>query len=381
MKYYIIVGEASGDLHGSKLIKGIQENDPTAEFRFWGGDKMVEVAGEGSLVKHLKETSFMGFFEVAKNIRTVLSQISYCKKDILKFSPDAVILIDYAGFNLRIAKFTKALTIKTFYYISPKVWVWKESRVKALKKYVDELFVIFPFEVDYFKKWGIKAHYFGNPIMDAIEDRNKTLLSSSEFNAINGLDERPKIALLPGSRLNEINYNLPFMVDVARHFPEYQFVVCGVDWIEPSVYQKCINIAPELRIALLNDQTYASLAHSAAAIVTSGTATLETALLGTPEIVCYWIHPLTALVARVLIHIKWVSLVNIIMGKEVVRELIYKQMKVDTAVNELRYILPGGSKNLSMLADYKELSIKMGVPGASRRVAAEMVEILKRDNN
>lgn len=379
MKYYVIVGEASGDLHASKLMHGIIESDPDAEFRFWGGDKMTEaVSTKGTLVKHHRETSFMGFFEVVKNLKTILTQMSLCRRDIVRFAPDVVILVDYAGFNLRIAKFAKSKGIRTFYYIAPKVWAWKESRVKKIQKYVDELFVIFPFEVEYFRRWGVEAYYFGNPIMDAIDEKNKSLISREKFISDNALDNRPKIALLPGSRMNEIVHNLPFMVDVVREFKDYQAVVCKVDWIDESVYRRFTDKFPELNIAVVNDMTYAALAHSDAAIVTSGTATLETALLGTPELACYWVHPLSAVVAWMFLKLKWVTLVNIIMQKEVITELLYKDMKVESAVREIRAILPGGEKHERLKADYGLLADAMGEKGASERVAYKMVELLKK---
>ncbi|MFI3267818.1 MAG: lipid-A-disaccharide synthase [Rikenellaceae bacterium] len=381
MKYYIIVGEASGDLHGSKLIEGIKKRDKDADFRFWGGDKMIEACGnETSLVKHIKETSIMGFIEVVKNLRTILSQISYCKKDILNYAPDVVILVDYAGFNLKIAKFAKLHNIKTYYYIAPKVWAWKENRVKKIKKWVDELFVIFPFEVEYFKKWGIEAHYFGNPIMDAIEEKNAVLSSKEEFIKENNLDNKKKIALLPGSRVHEINYNLSFILNVAKEFKDYQFVICGVNWIDEKVYRKLISSVEGVNVELLFDKTYETLAHSDAAIVTSGTATLETALLKVPEFSCYWVKPITAFILSFFLKLKWVTLVNIIMQREVIAELLYKNMVVEKGVEELRAILPGGSKHDRLMADYDDLEQKMGDVGASKRVAHKIVSLLETKN-
>lgn len=378
MKYYIIVGEASGDLHGSKLMQGILHNDPEAQFRFWGGDRMLEAAGGKGMVKHYKETSFMGFWEVAKNIGTISAQMRLCKRDILEYEPDVLVLVDYAGFNLRMARHAKKHGIPTFFYIAPKVWAWKESRVKKIRKYVDELFVIFPFEIDYFKKWGIDAHYFGNPIMDAIEERNKVLAGKEEFFRENGLDERPMIALLAGSRKNEILYNLPFMVEVANHFPAYQFAIAGVPWLEKSIYDGCLEKSIG-NVRYLCDKTYPILSHASAAVVTSGTATLETALLDVPELVCYWCNPISAAIARVFLKIKWVSLVNIIMQREVVTELLYTDMVVERAVDELKAILPGGEKHAKMLADFADLSERMGTAGASERVARKMVELLRAE--
>lgn len=376
MKYYIIVGEASGDVHGSKIIKGIKEKDKNAEFRFFGGDKMIEECGEQSLVKHIKDTAFMGLIEVVKNLKSVLSNIKDCKNDILNFSPDVVILVDYAGFNLRIAKFAKQHKIKTYYYIAPKVWAWKESRVKKIQKWVDELFVIFPFEVEYFKKWGISTHYFGNPIMDEIEKKNSSLQPKDVFFRENNLDEKPKIALLPGSRLMEVNYNLSFMLKVAKQFKDYQFLVCAVSWLDAKYYQKHLTNIGADNVAVVVDKTYEALSHSDAALVASGTATLETALLKVPQVACYWVHFTTYYVAKAFIKLNWVTLVNIIMQKDTIRELLYKDMTVEKGVEELRAVLPSGTKHDKLMADYDELAQKMGDAGASERVAAKIVELL-----
>lgn len=376
MRYYIIAGEASGDLHGSNLIKGILAEDPQAEFRFWGGDLMSEVAGEENLAKHYKEASFMGFWEVFKNLGTVLGQIKECKRDILAFAPDVVILIDYAGFNLRIAKFAKEHGIRTFFYIAPKVWAWKEKRVKKIKKYVDQLFIIFPFEKEYFKKWGIDAVYCGNPLMDSIEERKKNLPSKEDFFAENNLDERPVIALLAGSRRHEIDYNFPFMIELSKHFPDYQFVVAGVSWLDKSVYE---NHMTGSDVKYVRDKTYELLSFSSAAVVTSGTATLETALLGVPEFICFWCSWFSYAVAKNFLKIKYISLVNLVMDREVVKELIQKDMNMKMAVAELRAILAGGDKYDRILSDYKELNEAIGGSGASRRTAAEMVGILRKE--
>lgn len=376
MRYYIIAGEASGDLHGSNLIKGILEADPQAEMRFWGGDRMAGAGGAENLAKHYKESSFMGFWEVFKNLRTIFRQIKDCKRDILAFVPDVVILIDYAGFNLRIAKFAKAHGIKTFYYIAPKVWAWKEKRVKKIKKYVDKLFIIFPFEKEYFEKWGIDAVYCGNPLMDSIEERKKSLPSREELIKTNNLGNRPIIALLAGSRKHEVDYNLPFMVELSKRFPQYQFVVAGVSWLDKNIYEKYMDGSD---IKYVNDQTYELLSHSDAAIVTSGTATLETALLGIPEFVCFWSSWLSYVIARSFIKVNYISLVNLIMDREVVRELIQKDMNMDMATEELKAILEGGGKHDKLMADYAQLQKAIGPAGSSRRTAAEMVRILKEE--
>lgn len=374
MRYYIIAGEPSGDLHGSNLIKGLLEYDPAAELRFWGGDLMAGVGGSQNLAKHYKQASFMGFWEVFKNLPTIMRQMGECREDIVKFKPDVVILIDYAGFNLRIARFAKSLGITTFFYIAPKVWAWKESRVKKIRKYVDRLFVIFPFETEYFKRWGIDAVYCGNPLMDSIAERRTALVSRAEFVAANNLDERPVIALLAGSRKHEIDYNFPFMIELSTHFPAYQFVVAGVSWLDKELYMKHIGNSS---VRYVCDKTYELLSFSTAAVVTSGTATLEAALLGVPEFVCFWSSPFSYVVAKKLLKIKYISLVNLIMDREVVRELLQKDMNMNMAIAELEAILPGGSKHGKLMADYRELQQTIGDCGASRRVAEKMVAILK----
>lgn len=373
MKYYIIAGEASGDLHGANLIKGLKKADPSAEFRFWGGDKMAEAGGSGNLVRHYRESAFMGYAEVISNIRTIFNQISSCKKDIHRYRPDVIILIDYAGFNLKIAEYAKKSGIKVFYYIAPKVWAWKEYRVRKLKKFVDRLFIIFPFEVEYFRRHGIEAIYEGNPLMDAIEAQRPELLPEAEFKRLNGLDERPLVALLAGSRKSEITYNLPFMVEVAARFPLYKFVVAGVSWLDRRLYDELLEGTD---ISMVQDRTYQLLSVSKAAIVTSGTATLETALLGTPEFVCYRKDAFSIGLIKMLVRIKYISLVNIILNREAVRELIQSDMTVDNAAAELQAILPGGSKEAQIKQDYAELSRLIGGPGASDRFAARVVEIL-----
>ncbi|MDR0955106.1 MAG: lipid-A-disaccharide synthase [Rikenellaceae bacterium] len=373
MKYFIIAGEASGDLHGGNLIRGIRASDPQAEFRFWGGDRMAESGGRENLFKHYKEASFMGFWEVITHLGVILGQLRQCKRDILDFQPDVVILIDYAGFNLKIAKFAKTLGIKTFFYIAPKVWAWKEGRIKKIKAFVDQLFIIFPFEQDYFARRGIEAIYCGNPLMDSIAARTQNIPTAEAFRAENGLDSRPIIALLAGSRRNEIDYNFPFMVELAGQFPEYQFVVAGVSWLDRGIYEK-YSAGSDVRF--VQDQTYPLLAHSLAAVVTSGTATLETALLNVPEVVCYRSGRFSFAIARRFVKIEYVSLVNLVLGREVVRELLQDDMTLPLATAELRAILPGGAKRERMLADYAELRRVIGDSGASERVGAEMVKIL-----
>lgn len=378
MRYYLIAGEASGDLHGANLIAGLKKSDPQAEFRFWGGDKMAAEAGANALAMHYKKNAFFGFTQVVMNARTILSQIKQCKADILDYAPDVVILIDYPGFNFKIAKFAHERGLKTFYYISPKVWAWKESRVKQIKRYVDKLFIIFPFEVEYFRERGIETIYEGNPLVDAIEQKRGEWADKETFCRRNALDpQRPIVALLAGSRASEIGYNLPFMASLAERFPDYQFVVGGVSWLDRSLYDKAIG---EGRIAYVKDQTYELLANAQAAVVTSGTATLETALIGTPEVVCYRMDPLTAAIGRMVVKIRFISLVNLIMDREVVRELIQGDMTIENAETELRAIMPDGAKHSKMTDDYAALRDVVGGSGASERFAARMVEILKQNN-
>lgn len=382
MKYYIIAGEASGDLHGSNLIKSIVHANPDAKIRFWGGDKMVAAAGRhGTLVRHYKEASIMGFWEVLKNLRRIGRQMRFCRKDIAAFLPDTLILIDYPGFNLRMAEFVRThhwpegiKRPEVFYYIAPKVWAWKENRVAELRKFVDQLFIIFPFEIEYFRKHGIEAFYAGNPIMDSVAERPAiTPESAAAFRQANGLDDRPIISLVAGSRSSEIRYNLPAMVAVSRLFPEYQFVVTGVSWLDRTLYDKYLNSSD---VRFVCDKTYETIAQSAAALVTSGTATLETALLNVPEVVCFRSSAISIWVAKRLVKLRFISLVNLIMDKESVRELIQEEFTPEIAAEELRAVLPGGAKHERMMSDFKELRIILGKPGASERVAGEMVRLL-----
>ena len=376
MRYYLIAGEPSGDLHGSNLMKGLLKADPEAEFRFWGGDKMAAVGGEANLAMHYKNASFMGFVEIARHLRTILRQIDVCRRDVAAYRPDVLILVDYGGFNLRMAAFAKGCGILTYFYIAPKVWAWKESRVKKIRRFVDRLFVIFPFETDYFRRHAIEAIYEGNPLMDAIEQRRASWPTEKEFNHANGWDGRPIVALLSGSRPSEIKYNLPFMVELSRHFPEYRFVVAGVSWLPKAIYESYLK---ESSVAYVCDKTYELLSVSRAAVVTSGTATLETALIGVPEMVCYRRDLPTMLIAKAFLKSRYISLVNLVLGRECVRELLQFEMTMDNATEELRAILPGGRKYERMEADYAELRLLIGHSGASDRFAQRMVDLLKVD--
>lgn len=378
MKYYLIAGEPSGDLHGANLIEGLKLSDPQAGFRFWGGDKMAEAGGAENLRKHYRETSFFGIVQVIRNYGTIRRQIRECKEDILAYAPDVLILIDYPGFNMRMAEFAHRHGIRTFYYIAPKVWAWREWRVRSIQKYVDRLFVIFPFECKYFPKHGIEPVFEGNPLVDAIEHRRKSLPSREEFVAEHGLDERPIVALLAGSRRGEIADNLPMMADLARQFPGMQFVVAGVPWIDRALYEKVIGDAP---VRYLCDCTYELLHSASAAIVTSGTATLETALFGVPEVVVYRTLWINIKLRPYVLKVPYVSLVNLNLGRESVREIIQSGYDTAEAAAELRAILPGGGKRQRMLDDFDELRRIIGGPGASDRFARRMVDELKKPAN
>lgn len=373
MRYYIIAGEPSGDLHGANLIRGLLAADPAAELRFWGGDMMAEAGGRENLAEHYRRTSFFGFIQVARHLPTILRQIGECQRDIDRFAPDAVILIDYPGFNMKIARFAHRHGYKVFYYIAPKVWAWKERRVETLKKYVDRLFIIFPFEREYFRSKGIEPVFEGNPLVDAIERRRSQWPSREEFVRENGLDDRPIVALLAGSRRSEIRDNLPDMVTLSREFPDYQFVVAGVDWIDRSVYDRCL-AGSDVRYVC--NRTYETLSVAEAALVTSGTATLETALIGTPEIVLYHVMGIYEKLRPVFLKVPFVSLVNLNLGRESVREIVRSRFDVDYARRELSAILRGGAERQRMLDDFAELRAIIGDRGASDRFARRMVELL-----
>lgn len=363
MKYYIIAGEASGDLHASNLMKSIKKKDSKAEFRFWGGDLMAKQGG--TLVRHYKDLAFMGFVEVLQNVRTIFKNIRFCKKDIEKYRPDILILVDYPGFNLRIAKFAKKLGIKVIYYISPQLWAWKESRVKIIKKYVDEMLVILPFEKNFYHQHHIDAHFVGHPLLDAISDLEP--INQEKFRRENHLDERPIIALLPGSRKQEIKKMLEIMLSVRTNFPNYQFVIAGSPSLDKNFYNEYL----DENIHFVSNKTYDLLRCSEAALVTSGTATLETALLNIPEVVCYKGSKISYLIAKKLIkHIQFISLVNLIMNREIVKELIQDELNTQNLTKELHLILT--EKRNFILENYKNLKIKLGGKGASEN-AAEII--------
>lgn len=374
MKYYLIAGEPSGDLHGANLIRGLRKADPDAQFRFWGGDLMADAGGKTNLRKHYRETSFFGVVQVLRNLGTIRRQMRECQDDIAAFAPDVVILVDYPGFNMKIARWAHEHGLRTFYYIAPKVWASREGRVKGIQRYVDRLFVIFPFECGYFPKHGIEPVFEGNPLVDALEARRGTLPAPEEFRRRNGLDSRPVIALLAGSRRSEIRKNMPLMARLAERFPGHQFVVAGVPWLDRALYKEHIAGSP---IRYVCDQTYETLAAAEAAVVASGTATLETALLGIPEVVVYRLAPLEYYGMPLVVRCPWVSLVNLNLRREAVAEVLQSNLDITRAERELRAILPGGEKRQRMLADFEELRTVIGGPGASDRFAARMVELLK----
>ncbi|MFZ4931826.1 lipid-A-disaccharide synthase [Chryseobacterium sp. Mn2064] len=367
MKYYIIAGEASGDLHGSNLMKALQQKDPNAEFRFWGGDLMK--AQGGTLVKHYRDLAFMGFLEVVMNLRTILNNIKFCKEDILNNRPDVLILVDYPGFNLRIARFAKELGIKVIYYISPQLWAWKEGRVEIIKKYVDEMMVILPFEEEFYKKHGVHSHFVGHPLLDAISDLKE--ISEEQFKAENGLNEKEIIALLPGSRKQEVEKMLEIMLSVRPHFTNYQFVIAGAPSLPKEFYQKYVDD----NVHFVSNKTYDLLRCSKAALVTSGTATLETALLNIPEVVCYRGSKVSYAIAKRLVkNINYISLVNLIMDREVVKELIQDDLNTKNLVEELHKIMEG-EKREQVLNDYQLLREKLGGKGASAHAADVILKV------
>ena len=375
MKYYLIVGEASGDLHASNLMRALRREDPEAEFRFFGGDLMAKVGGV--CVRHYKSLAYMGFVPVLLHLRTILRNMDFCKNDVEAWNPDVLILVDYPGFDLKIAQYIKLHTqIPVFYYISPKIWAWKEYRIKNIKRDVDALFSILPFEVEFYRKHGYPVHYVGNPCVDAVDAFRKSFKETfDDFVSAHHWGKKPVVALLAGSRKQEIKDNLQLMIQAARSFPDYQFVVAGAPGIEPDFYRQYIDADTEIVFG----ETYRLLSHAAAALVTSGTATLETALFRVPQVVCYYTAAgkLVSLLRRLVLKVPFVSLVNLIAGKEVVTELVAGDMSVRAVKRELAQILPGGKERERMLADYETLIQVLGEAGASERAARHMLEALE----
>ncbi len=375
MKYYLIAGEASGDLHASNLMAALKESDPKAEFRFLGGDLMRAVGG--TLVKHYREMAFMGFVPVLLNLRTILDNMKMCQEDIHRYRPDVVILIDYPGFNLKIAKYVKTrLGLSVYYYISPKIWAWKRYRIKDIRRYVDRMFCILPFETDFFRKLDYKVDYVGNPSVDSVARyKERQAISRNTFIDEEGLSDKPILALLAGSRKQEIKDNLPTMLKVASAFPGYQPVIAGAPGIDPAYYQAYINPYPA---KIVFGKTYPLLQHSAAALVTSGTATLETALFRVPQVVCYYVvaGPLASFIFKHFFHTKYISLVNLIGGREIVQELFGARFSEPRIQDELSRILRDPAYRQRMLDGYDEIILTLGMPGASRRTARLIVASL-----
>lgn len=375
MKYYIIAGEASGDLHGSNLMKVIQKKDAQADFKIWGGDLMQAVGGV--LVKHYRDLAFMGFIEVVKNLRTILDNIKFCKKDILNFQPDVLILIDYPGFNLRIAKWAKQQGFRVVYYISPQIWAWRSSRVHGIKKSVSQMLVILPFEKDFYAQYGMPVDFVGHPLLDAI----RHLPASPDFRTAHHLNEKPIIALLPGSRKQEISRMLEEMLQVVPTFPDHQFVIAAAPAV-PLVFYTSILEKSSIQLSsvrIVQDVTYTLLQHAVAALVTSGTATLETALFQVPQVVCYKGSPVSYFIARRLVNVAYISLVNLIMNRPVVEELIQSDCEKVKLEAALKRIL-SGEKRTSMIQNYQLLIKKLGQGGASEKAASLIINCSKINN-
>lgn len=377
MKYYLIVGEASGDLHASNLMKALMAEDPEAEFRFFGGDLMTAIGG--TCVKHYRELAYMGFIPVLLHLRTIFSNMDRCKHDIEAWKPDVLILVDYPGFNLKIAAYIKKHTqIPIYYYISPKIWAWKEYRIKNIRRDVDKLFSILPFEVDFFRGHHYPVDYVGNPCVDAVDSFLRTDTETKEqfCQRLNLESSRPIIALLAGSRKQEIKDNLSRMMEASRSFPQYQFVIAGAPGITPEFYSHYLTDGAKIVFG----ETYRLLRHSEAALVTSGTATLETALFRVPQVVCYYTAAgkLVSFLRRHILKVKYISLVNLVSGSEVVTELVADGMTVDNIRRELSAIIEGGSRRIQMLSGYDRMIQILGTPGASERAAKLMVKYLKK---
>jgi len=368
--YYMVAGERSGDLHGSKLIRELRQIDPELSFRAWGGDEMEKEGAE--IVTHYSKMAFMGFWEVIKNIFTINKLLSLCKKDLMATNPDVLILIDYPGFNLRMAKFAHSKGIRVFYYISPKIWAWNQKRAYKIKKFVDQMFVILPFEKEFYKSFDYSVDYVGNPLIDSVN----AFTPKKNFRLAAGLGDKPIIAILPGSRKQEIQNMLEPMVELSDEFPEYQFVVAAVSNLDKSYYQRTEEIKG---LKVVYDQTYDLLNSAHAALVTSGTAALETALFNVPQVVCYKTSSLSYFLAKGLIKVDYISLVNLIAGKEVVRELIQHEFNSKMLNLELKAIIDKGSKRVSQLEEYALLKKSLSTDSPSRKTAELMIDYLKND--
>ena len=363
MRYYLIAGEASGDLHGSNLIRAIHEQDAHADIRCWGGDRM-QAAG-ATLVKHYRDLAFMGFVEVIAHLRTIMRNIDFCKKDIQAFKPDVLVLIDYPGFNMRIAEWAKKQGIRIVYYISPQVWAWKEKRVLKIKRDVDKMLVILPFEVDFYKKWNYKATYVGHPLIEVINNERNNV-------PVTPISDKPIIAILPGSRAQEIKVKLPIMLKMVKHFPDFCFVVAQASAQPDSLYKEIIG---DEQVLLVKDQTYNLLKQARAGLITSGTATLETALFGVPQVVCYKGNAISFWLATKLVSVKYISLVNLIMDKPVVTELIQNELTEANLKAALTRLLQDEAYKKELKQDYDTLWDKLGSKKASALAAAEVIRL------
>lgn len=379
MKYYIIAGEASGDLHASNLMRELKKLDSEAEFRYWGGDLMAEQGG--TLVRHYRDTAYMGLWEVLINLKSIFNNLDECREDILRYLPDVVILVDYPGFNLRIARFAHNHGFRVFYYISPKIWAWNQGRVKRIQKWVDKMFTILPFETDFFAKYNVPVVYSGNPLLDAIDSRKYKDEPRQVFLDRHELHDCPIIAVLAGSRRQEIDRLLPEMMAMTDSFPDHQFVIAGAPSFSEADYRPYIPEGGKVKVIF--DETYAILQQARAAMVTSGTATLEAALLNCPQVVCYkmWGGGFTHFMAKkVIIQVPFISLVNLIMNREVVTELFQKEMNTENLKSELEKLLFDESVRQKMFTDYEELKGIMGGPGSSRKTAKLMWESLQKQD-
>ena len=375
MKYYIISGEASGDLHGSNLIKELKTLDNNCEFRAWGGDLMQKQGAK--IVKHYRDLAFMGFAEVVKNLSTIKKNMKFCVADVKKYNPDVLILVDYPGFNLRIAKKLYGSGIKIFYYISPTIWAWHKSRIKTIRKYIDKMFVILPFEKEFYKQLGYNVDYVGSPVKDAVckyidSKKDYTL---QNFISDNNLSENKKIAILPGSRKQEIEKILPVMLNTIKNFNNLEFIIAAAPSFNKDYFLQNFNIPDNVKI--LHDKTYDILRFADSALVASGTATLETALFDTPQVVCYKTSGLTYFIAKNLVNIKYISLVNLIMDKSVIKELIQNNLTTETLSTELNNLINNNNYRNNIFADYNELNKKIGEKGSSKRLAELIIKYLK----
>lgn len=372
MRYYIIAGEASGDLHASNLIAAIRKQDANAEIRAWGGDLMQQQGAE--IVKHYRDLAFMGFAEVILNLKTILHNLSFCQQDLKQFNPDVLILIDYPGFNLRIARFAHKLGLKVVYYISPQIWAWKKNRVHTIKKVVDKMLVILPFEKAFYQQYQVDVEFVGHPLLDALQ--NYQWQDEDDFRARNSLGNKPLIALLPGSRKQEVSRMLSVMLQMIPLFPDYTFAIAKAPSLDQDFYGK---FTQNQEINLIENQTYDLIKHASAALVTSGTATLETALIGTPEVVCYTGNALSYQIARRIIHVKYISLVNLIMDREVVKELIQHEFNVNSLKDSLEELLGKSPERQQMLAEFKLLRDKLGGTGASTNAANTIRNLIENN--